>query len=86
MVWLDCFRRPDWVVLVEDFLGSDSKNLAHDPPINFTVRIGLDRAFRGLSPHGARGGLLVISTRGHMAHITLLSFVVLNFEIFFKVR
>ena len=33
------------------------KNLVHGPPTNFTVRAGLDRAFRGLSPHGPRGGL-----------------------------
>ena len=28
------------------------KNLAHDQPTNFTVRVEMDRAFREVNPHG----------------------------------
>ena len=37
------------------------KNLAHDPPTTFTVQVGLDWAFRELSPHAG-----LARTIGHL--------------------
>ena len=35
-----------WAVLVTGFRGLDSKNLAYNPPTNFTIRAALDRVLR----------------------------------------
>ena len=54
---LDQFRGPGCAVLGAGFRVMGSKNLAHNPHTNFTIRVGLDRAFCKLSLHDPRGGL-----------------------------
>ena len=41
-VGLDRFHGPGWAVLVVGFSELCSRNLAHDTPTNFMVRVGLD--------------------------------------------